>query len=224
MAGSLQWCVITLAFVMFFSSHLNGQAPQNVPLEITHVDLFALKNWNSRQVSISGFMLGMSRMDVFRIIPKQLRLDDAAGQGCLKEKACNALSSGRYVGLSLFFGENNDALEKITIEAPSSEMPKDDRSAWLVNEFHGETQQFFNTHSEDVWDVLRARLFGSADSYWVGTREDKSRKRSLFDPRRQYSATRGYEYRRLGLIVRQEYHQSIPLFELAVDFVSPTGR
>ncbi len=223
--------VALVTLVLVFGPYLGAQTPSRAvyaPLEITRVDLFGMKGWTSRKVSVSGFMLGMSRKQAFQVLQHQpLRLDDDLGQGCLKEETCNALNVGQYIGLRLFFGGDNDTVEKITIETPSSDVPRADQSNWLVNRFLGQTLQFFDIRSDKLQSDPWVRLFGSPDSFWAGTY--KPPKKSLFDPPKSSGLpARGYEYRRLGLVVRLKYGKSLPYprvlpapVNVAVDFVPP---
>lgn len=137
---------------------------QNTPaaIEITQVDLFTLKEWDSGQVAFSGFRLGMKRNEAFRNAQaRELALDDDFGQGCLKAPTCYLLQSGRYIGLSMSFGIQ-DSIQRIRIETPSSDGSKKDRESWMVRKLRGQTSELFENYS----DSLRARLLGIANANW----------------------------------------------------------
>jgi len=154
---------IALCFIPFLSlfceSHAQGSSSL---LEITEVDLFDSKDWNSTQISILGLMLGMSRPDCFKAIQKwDLHLDDSAGEGCLKAQSCYVSKWAEYSGVSIGF-DDNDHLEKIRIEAYQLDAPKGNSISWIARHFHGETSRFVSLYSENLTDAenLRARILG----------------------------------------------------------------
>ncbi len=132
-------------------------------IEITKVDLFSLKDWNSTQVSILGFKLGMERNDVLKNAQRQgLTVDDEFGQGCLNADTCSAFRASRYIGLAVTFGFRN-SIQRIRVELPW-DLSHEEREALLVNEFSGQTKEFFTHYSDD----LRIRLLGPASVFGFG--------------------------------------------------------
>ncbi len=210
----------------FCSAWTTAQPPQSQtrpPFEITQVDLFSLKNWNSTQVSVLGLMLEMTRREALMVAVKnRLRLDDDLGQGCLKEKTCNVLEGGRYNGLSLVYGEN-ELVERIRIEAHIRHTSREERSSWLVSRFQGETRRLFESYSDSV----RNQILGPIDSMWVG----KMKPLSAWDTR-SYGLElpahrRGYQYGKQGLILYADLHEPNPqsdddVEKLTIEFVPPT--
>jgi hypothetical protein len=191
------------------------------PIEITQVDLFGMKNWNSMQVSILGFRLGMTRQDTLMVALKTgLRFDDDLGQACLKEKACNVFEGGRYNGVSLIYGEG-EVLEKIQIEAQRRNASRQERSSWAVSKFQGATRQFVESYS----DNLRNQILGSSDAMRAGKMTPPSVRGSnpsgLMPP-----AHREYQYSRLGLTLYLDLHDQTlstdqAIEKLTIEFMRP---
>jgi hypothetical protein len=207
------------------STSAAAQSPQNQaqsPLEITQVDLFSIKKWNSMQVSVLGLMLGMTRREtVMAALKAGLRLDDDLGQGCLKEKTCNAVEGDKYNGMSLIYGED-EILEKIRIEARIRHVSKEERSGRLVSRFQGETRRLFESYSDSV----RNQVLGPIDAMWVG----KMKRFPDWDPRSAgldlLAHLRGYQYKKHGLILYVSLHEPDPqsdddIEKLTIEFVPP---
>jgi len=209
----------------FFSASTAAQSPQDQaqsPLEITQVDLFSIKNWNSMQVSVVGLVLGMTRQETLMIAMKiGLRLDDDLGQGCLKERTCNVFEGGKYNGVSLIYGES-ETVEKIRIEAHRRHASKEERSGWLVSRFQGATRRFVESYSDSV----RNQVLGPIDAMWVGKMKPfpawDAHSMGLELPAHR----RGYQYRRLGLILYVDLQEPYPqsdddIEKLTIEFVPP---
>ena len=131
-------------------------------IEITQVDLFSIKEWDSAHVAFLGFRLGMERREAFRNAQNGgLTMDDDSGQGCLKAETCHLLDFGKYIGLALTFGIR-DTIQRIRVEMPSSNPSKEEMENWLVKKMPGQTREFFENYS----DSLRARLLGIANANW----------------------------------------------------------
>jgi hypothetical protein len=114
-------------------------------------------------MSVLGFMLGMQRKEVFKAAQRAgVSLDDDSGQACLKAKTCQVFNQGKYRGMSPEFNAE-DFLESFVIEIVRKDASRDERSAWLVTEFQGETRRLAESYS----DNLRIRILGNVDSYWV---------------------------------------------------------
>jgi hypothetical protein len=214
---------VTTGFFSDSTAAQSPQAPARPPLEITQVDLFSLKNWNSMQVSVLGLMLGMTRRETFMVALKNgLRLDDDLGHGCVKEQICNVLEGGRYNGVSLIYGEN-DVLEKIRIEAHLRHTSSEERSSSLVSRFRGETRRLFESYSDSV----RNQILGPIDKMWVG----RMKPFPAWDPRsaggKLSASRRGYQYKKHGLILQVDLHEPYPqddndIEKLTIEFVPPT--
>ncbi len=210
----------------FFSALTAAQSPQaqvRSPLEITQLDLFSIRNWNSTQVSVFGLMLGMTRRETLVVTQKTgLRLDDDLGQGCLNEKTCSVLEGGRYNGVSLIY-DDSEILEKIRIEAQIRHVSKEERSGWVVGRFQGETRRLFESYSDSV----RSQILGPIDAMWAG----KMKPFPAWDPHSADGTLpahrRGYQYKKHGLILYADLHEPHPQDEndiekLTIEFVRPT--
>lgn len=143
-------------------SRPGGQLSQNPPAqEITAVDLFRLRGWNSRQVSVLGFRLGMGRKDCVRIAQNQsLILDDTSGQSCLQDSSCAVYDGGRYTGITLSFDRAN-AVDKISLEVFRAETAKAERGNLITAKLIGDTRRFAEAYS----DNLRVQLLGGASKF-----------------------------------------------------------
>ena len=207
------------------STSAAARSPQNQaqsPLEITQIDLFSVKKWNSMQVSVLGLMLGMTRRETLMVALKAgLRLDDDLGQGCLKEKTCNVVEGDKYNGMSLIYGED-EILEKIRIEARIRHVSKEERSGRLVSRFQGDTRRLFESYSDSV----RNQVLGPIDAMWVG----KMKRFPDWDPRsagpHPLFHRRGYQYKKHGLILYVDLHEPDPqsdddIEKLTLEFVPP---
>jgi len=199
-------CVLFL----FLCSEIHGQRPSS-PLEITEVDLFGTKDWNSTGASILGLMLGMNRQDCFKVILKwNGHLDDAAGQRCIKARSCYVSRWDGYTGMSIDFDDNDD-LEKIRIEACRFEVTRGDSISWIARNFLGETSRFVRLYSEDLTDAenLRAQILGHPSSV----------KRSNIQTI-DY-AHNEYWYGRLGLVVILDVDNNRRTEKLVLEFIRP---
>jgi len=192
------------------------------PLELTQVDLFGSKNWDSTRISIMGVMLGMSRQETFKVIQQwEAQLDDAAGQGCLREYSCDVYKRDRYAGVSIVFNDD-ETVHKIRIDAYQRDATKGDSVPWVARSFRGETSRLVSLYSEAPNDAdnLRARLLGQPTSYTVG-KFQQGRRRPIGTP-----VHYEYWYGRLGLLVIVEvnsvgYFNSSPE-KLTMEFVQPS--
>jgi hypothetical protein len=200
--------LFSFSFSPFIASSLKAQTSQSLaqtPLEITKIDLFGCKGWESTQVSVRGFMLGMARKEAANTAQSEaLILDDDLGQACLKEKTCNVLSNGKYIGVSLVFNAE-DVVETIIIEAYRRNASREERSVWLSGMFLGNTRQL----AADYSDNSRLRILGHADIYEVTTPEEPSVWRRLMRRSREAPIQLKYQYSRLGLVVRADMSDGI---------------
>ncbi len=190
--------------------------------DIAKVDLFGLKDWRSDQVSILGFMLGMSRPDVLRSAQQnELHLDDDHGQGCLKDSTCSVFSGHKYCGIALLFDEG-DALDKIRVELQRRNASREERSSWLATKFQGTTLQFAESYS----DNLRIRILGFPDAMSAGgilppplLTRPSAKNSSL--PHREY------QYSRKGVVLLLDLQEGAfggedgPFENLTLEFVRP---
>jgi hypothetical protein len=74
------------------------------------------KGWNSSEVRIAGFKLGLDRVEAFKTAQRAgVSLDDQSGLACLKAKSCQVLKDGKYRGISLQF-DPEDVLEATALD------------------------------------------------------------------------------------------------------------
>jgi hypothetical protein len=176
----------TRVYVMVFAAIILPGCSQLLArsLEITQVDLFSLKGWNSVQVSVDGLWLGMNFGGAASALSKRgLRLFDDASRS-----PCTATSRTCYVARQATDGGTVDvALENGgRIDAIYVGMPEDPATLpqTIAGRFKGETRRFFFHYS----DALRLKLLGPPD------RVKKS-------PTTDAMQGQIYYYDRLGLIV-----------------------
>jgi hypothetical protein len=218
----LTLCISSLLPAPSAASQTAAQSPP-VP-DITQVDLFGAGGWNSAQISVMGFTLGMSRQEVMKAAQhRDVRLDDASGQGCLHAGTCDVFTGGRYSGVTLSFGDDQ-AVCTITVEAYRRDAASGEISP-VARKFLGETSQLVTSHARDLTQFasLRARLFGIPDGISGGRFEGSRNKRTFAAP-----THREYRYARLGLVVISEtkgaeYGDSAPPVStrLALEFIPP---
>jgi len=217
---------LILVTILIGGSPLQGQSTQPAhPIEITGVDLFSLKNWNSMQVEVLGVRLGLGRKDTLKAVQAaSATLDDNSGQGCLKEKTCNVHRAGKYVGVVVTF-DDGDILRKITIEGPNRNTSREEQASMLAAKFSGKTLQLARSYS----DNLRLQILGPADSLQTSIEQSRSRIRlKMSDVPSPQRLRREHRYSRLGLIVVTETVedpapnlQTPSVQKLAFEFVPP---
>src|SRR5437660_643562 len=129
-------------------------------LELTQVDVFATRNWNSEDIRVLDFHLGMSRADALENARKRNLNLIASTRGdsapcsvseCVVCDQQNILCDG----IELHFG-NDDHVEGIDIMRPLQEAPQDLRRASVTQQFKGQTYLFFHSYS----NAVRLKLFG----------------------------------------------------------------
>ncbi len=217
--------MLAIPSVPFTADYTAAQTSQDrggVRLEMTQVDLFGMKGWDSRQVSVLGFRLGMGRRDALLTAQQdEMRLDDDHGQGCLTAKTCSVIEEGKFNGIDLYFGES-DIVEKIGIEIRFRNVSKEERSASVSNRFTGATHRFVESYS----DNLRIRTFGRTDAIRAGKMNTPGWVRGTSTGFPSSPAQFEYLYSSLGLILHVDLHD--PTFgtdptvdRLTIEFVRP---
>jgi hypothetical protein len=134
-------------------------------IELTDRDLLAVHNWNSRQVSVLGFHLGMAWPEV----SAQARARNLvlAGEGDPRRRpACEGKgwclvceAPGLCDGLSLVFGEEREIV-KLSIGKIPEDAAKEVQANALQRRFKGATRKLFDRYSKD----LRLKLLGPESS------------------------------------------------------------
>jgi len=131
-------------------------------IEITDRDLFATKGWNSTQVCVLGFRLGMSRAEATKnAYGHRLRLvahDDWISPRC-SERCVVCDAKGICPGIALSFSSDNRVSGIHVQRIPEDAAPIVRRAA-IVRKFRGRTYSLFNRYSND----LRLGLVGLEDS------------------------------------------------------------
>ncbi len=214
----------SIAFSADYTAAQTSQDKGGVHLEITQVDLFGTKGWDSGQVSVLGFSLGMGRREALLTAQQDgMRLDDDHGQGCLTAKTCSVIEEGNFKGVSLYFGET-DIVEKIGIEVRFRNVSREERSASVANRFSGATRRFVESYS----DNLRIRTLGRTDVIRAGKMNTPGWVRGTSENVPSLPAQFEYLYNSLGLILHVDLHDPTLMTDATVDrltieFVRP-GR
>jgi hypothetical protein len=158
-------------------------------VELTQSDLFATKNWNSRDISVLGFYLGMTRQEAQDNARKQalrIAVDSThAPRRHNKKQArdCDILNGqDRYVGLSIHF-DTEDRISRIVIEREPPAADPSVRRADVARRFKGSSHALFFAYT----DALRVKLLGPESN------------RVLPTDRRETAAR--FSYSRLGVTV-----------------------
>jgi len=187
-----------------------GAAPSAERVEITKKDLFEVKNWDSTQVNVLGFHLGMTRQEAnvnARRNELNLLIPDVRGSATCSGEKCEVCDV-RVVcpGIILDF-DHNDRVVGIEVLRIQDAAPAV-REVAVVRRFKGKTGLLFNHFSND----LRLKLLGHEDS-----RELPSDKNPLY----QRMVT--YKYLRLGVkvFVSPNLHGPESTSDLVVTFVVP---
>jgi hypothetical protein len=191
--------------LMFLNA--GGKEALSQRLEITKNDIFANSAWNSTQIEIMGFYLGMSSHDATlharklgtSLIAPEMRNYEECTHGLCE------LCYPQYIcpGVALHFG-NEDKVVGITVtRTPEYALPSVRRAA-ITRKLKGETYELFNNYSNN----LRKKLIGIEDSrealpMWIM-----------------------YKYNSRGLIMRVGATSSLPEkeFDMSIEFIPPTQR
>ena len=131
------------------------------PIELTKADLFASKQWTSRDISVGGLMLGMTKEEVGKLATlRGYKIFDTLGQQkeC-SENRCEVFSDRNLpLGVSISYGDDG-ILKEIDVDS-LIEYSQNGGSSWsadiLARKLRGSTYQLVNNFSE----ALCRRLLG----------------------------------------------------------------
>lgn len=192
MFASAKACQYVL-LVYLISSHgiVSGwsqrQASQeSIPpvIELTRNDLFSQTGWDSRQVSILGVRVEMTRKETQKLLRAEgydLEDVESTNRDCRSERCQVCNSKGLCPGLALSFDASN-YVTSMTIEKIPADAVASIRKAAIAKRFHGKTYSFFNDYS----NALRKRLLGPESSVEANS---------------QYPDIKAYWYDDRGIIV-----------------------
>jgi hypothetical protein len=185
-------------------------------LDITSTDIFSLNSWESSQVTVLGFKLGMARGDATRLAGRSgfKLLNSAppkAGQEC-NQDLCSIYAEGRATSVHLIFGQG-ERVKEIRMDLYVAEAGG---PMWIAQQLKGESKELAVQYS----DELRLKLLGREDVYCVG---------NPMVPRpmvQLYAHT--YSYKKRGFIfeverVEEGYPANIryPVVQVELSFVLP---
>ena len=188
----LLWSLSLLFFVLPGICQAGADKATTAGIEMTGSDLFSTRGWNSRQVTILGFRLGMNwpeaqeqaRARHFSLI--QLGVAGRKPPECNGQGWCQVCATKLHCdGPSLELGKTGEIVAMSIGNVPDF-VPKDVRLRAIQRQFKGATREFFDKYSKD----LRLKLLGPESSH-VSTAHNDS----------EYVE---YTYRELGLILEIE--------------------
>lgn len=180
---------------------------------MTESDLLSMHGWNSEQVRILGFRLGMTWPEVQE--QARARHFGLIGEGvpgmeapCAGQGSCQVCEgSGLCGGLALDFGTSREVAGMSITKIPE-DAAKEVRKNALQRRFQGATRDFFEKYSKD----LRLKLLGAESSKESAPPEDLIR--SL-----------AYRYREFGLVIEvspcPDHPAESPCSDLELEFVPP---
>lgn len=195
-----------------------GQRAQQPKLvELTRSDVFASKSWSGDTVSVLGFMLGMSRSEVFRMAADDgLRLSDSVPRS---EEPCRSnlcdveTRRGFYVGVSLQF-DAGEEVSRIDVSFTPADADPRVRAVAITRKFKGKTYEFFNHYS----DKLRINLLGPGVLV----------KRDTQSPPKVPEMDEVYDYPERGLRIYASIDETSPQApvdtDLTVSFARPQAK
>ena len=200
--------------IVAFGRNEQCSAPAQTPgtgerriIELTKEDLFAKENWNSLQVSVLGFRLGMTRNEAEANAQKHnLFLLTNVRYTKSVEKNCDVCSAQNICpGIGLTFG-NEDRTVRMEIQRVPNDADLVVRKAAITRKFRGKTFGFFDHYT----DSLRVSTLGP------GLREDAkpASTNSPFKGANYLYAERGVE-----VYVEQDNRTPDAPVELAVTFL-----
>ena len=207
--NNISRCMLFCILISLFCFHnVEGQENISQRSEITMIDLFENKDWNSTNVEIMGFYLGMSLHDAtlhaqelgVSLINPDLRNFQQCSHGicelCYSNHVCP--------GVTFDFGKGDNVLSIEITRIPEDASPSV-RKAAITQKFKGNTYELFNNYSNN----LRHKLLG----------EENSRESVQRDPRFiKYK----YDHRGVILMIVTDPFVSEKEFDLSLKFISTT--
>lgn len=143
-----------------------AQRPRPMKLEITQVDVFAVKGWDSAHISLFGVHLGMMRDEARLLLKKRhyvLAVDPWAGKTSCKGAACWGfvrLPRWGLVGAGFGLKFQGDRVDGIVISGPEMAAITIDEKVMVCKYLHGLTRKLAYHYS----DALREKILGPAQS------------------------------------------------------------
>jgi hypothetical protein len=185
---------------------------QSKILELSAIDLFSLRTWNTNQISILGLRLGMGREEVRSTLHKIGAFIDEKEPGACLDLGCSVFRSG-YIdtAVSVRF-DTNDKVRTITITPWPPGTPVPPPGELITKKLIGETSRLINQYDEK----LRVKLLGSENERWQKLHEIPDSFISIEDI---------YQYN-CGLVIHVNRYQSklhgvrAPRLE-RIEFVAP---
>jgi hypothetical protein len=126
-------------------------------IELTETDLFSRKDWNSTEIRVLGFHLGMTRRDADENArQRDLSLVSTVDSTVCHGKICEVCDARDICpGVTLSFGDS-ERIDRMDVSRIPEDAAAEVRRAAIVLRFKGSTYQLFNHYSE----ALRIRLLG----------------------------------------------------------------
>jgi len=160
------------------------------PIEFTETDPFNNAQWNSSQVTVLGFKLGMKRSDAAQVAQSRgLSLEELKGSPCVAT-VCSVFGKEGWTGVDLLY-DSRDTVSKISIDAYVADLSEKLARGLIVRVLRGSTQRLMSDYS----DKLRRELLGMEDERCVKPPKTTAAVQSYYNE---------YKYNRLGLMFHVE--------------------
>lgn len=183
-------------------------------IELTQTDLFSLPDWQNENVSVGGFIPGMTRSQALQLAQSRgwvLRPNTPTKtvgelKGPCTQASCGIyIAHGNWIGLDLYF-DAADRIRSVKVSFPADLDPEVERVS-ITRKSKGLTRKCFTHYSDD----LRNRVLGRV--------EGKTRE-SIRSAPFEYVE---YDYPNLRLIVHTTINTKdnpVKPFDLKVDFMA----
>ena len=157
-------CILALSIMVVGHDSAQRSRPKN--LEITQIDVFAIKGWDSAHIALFGVHLGMTR-DKARLLLSHrhyiLAVDSGAGTTSCKGATCWGfvrLPRWGLVGAGFGLKFQGNRVDRIVISGPEMAAETIDERVMVCKYLHGLTRKLAYHYS----DALREKILGQAQS------------------------------------------------------------
>jgi hypothetical protein len=176
--------VIPLFFIfLLYGSNIQVRGQES--LEFSKADVFAKNNWDSRQVSVLGIKLGMSRSEAVSVAQNSGFESPQCGihkpGQTVTEDLCSIFKNGHATFVDLIFRDDHVTEIRMQLFVTDAGGP-----LWIAKSMVGSTRQLATEYS----DALRTRLLGREEEHCV--------QNPPFPPPRVQAFSHNYEYKRRG--------------------------
>lgn len=157
-------CILALSITV--SAPASAQRSRRTKLEMTQVDVFAVKGWDGAHISLFGVHLGMTRDEARLLLNKRhyiLATDPEAGKMSCKAATCwgfARLPRWGWVGAGFGLKFQGDRVDGIVISGPEMAAVTVDEKVMVCRDLRGFTRKLAYHYS----DAFREKILGPAQS------------------------------------------------------------